>query len=44
MMIKRAEEEGPDGMTDEEKQELAAMQADMDRFGSEEEWRRATGN
>ena len=44
MMVKRAEEEGPDDMTDEEKQELAAMQADLDRYGSEEEYRRATGN
>jgi len=28
----------------EEEEDLAAMQADMDRFESEEEWRRATGN
>ena len=28
----------------EEEEDLAAMQADLDRYGSEEEYRRATGN
>jgi hypothetical protein len=40
MMIKRAAVD----MDKEEEEDLAAMQADLDRYGSEEEYRRATGN
>jgi hypothetical protein len=40
MMIKRAAVD----VDKEEEEDLAAMQADLDRYGSEEEYRRATGN